>query len=64
MWNVIDDYQLMCNQMTVSEYYDFWMKVAYPMNHDIEYVDIWNAIMDIFNKTRTVREFLSYYIFF
>lgn len=64
MWNVIDNYQLMRNQMTVSEYYDFCMKVAYPMNHDIEYFDVWNTIMDIFKKTRTVREFLSYYIFF
>lgn len=53
------------NQMTENEYIDFCMKVAYPINHDMENSDVWNEVMRIFNSNnRTIREFLSYYIFF
>ena len=65
MWNILDDYQVMCNQMTENEYIDFCMKVAYPINHDMENSDVWNEVMNIFDSNnRTVREFLPYYIFF
>lgn len=65
MWNAIDNYYEMRNQMTINEYYEFCMEVAYPVNHAVEDSDVWNEVMRIFNSNnRTIREFLSYYIFF
>ena len=65
MWNAIDNYYEMRNQMTINEYYEFWMEVAYPINHAVENSNVWHEVMRIFNSNnRTIREFLSYYIFF
>lgn len=65
MWNAIDNYYEMRNQMTINEYYEFCMEVAYPINHAVEDSNVWNEVMRIFNSNnRTIREFLSYYIFF
>ena len=65
MWNAIDNYYEMRNQMTINEYYEFCMEVAYPINHAVENSNVWHEVMRIFNSNnRTIREFLSYYIFF
>ena len=65
MWNAIDNYYEMRNQMTINEYYEFCMEVAYPINHAVENSNVWHEVMRIFNfNNRTIREFLSYYIFF
>ena len=65
MWNAIDNYYEMRNQMTINEYYEFCMEVAYPINHAVENSNVWHEVIRIFNSNnRTIREFLSYYIFF
>lgn len=65
MWNAIDNYYEMRNQMTINEYYEFCMEVAYSINHAVENSNVWHEVMRIFNSNnRTIREFLSYYIFF
>lgn len=65
IFNVLDDLDGMYSQFSIVEYFEFCRKTGHTMQHNISRSAIWGIIVKILhNNSRTIKEFLSYYMFF
>lgn len=64
IFNVLDELSDMEYQISSKEYADFCHAIGLKMKHGLYPNEIWEETMKILDSSRTVNEFLGFYMFF